>query len=241
MSKSTPKTPAVEEVKIPEETLKPLTEVNEPAAEETAAENQEPVKQTQAAEEPVTEAEPVVDPVVAAAIVAEDPNIARYELGFFSEETRLHVLNLLASGDTLAVVTLGEVLDYVRHMKPSAPMGELEGAQHQRKLFSSLTHYFNTGSNNFGAFMGTLLAVISETTEGHAFGMISRHRFLESSNFKSWEVEAFSKIIHLITLTADASVRKQALKQIDLQAALELRCLNEDARQRLMTFYGRFK
>lgn len=110
----------------------------------------------------------------------------------------------------------------------------------------SLWRILNTTFNNltdeeFNAFYPKFLVIVHANGDSAekvgAFGLRYILRGIEDVNLNAEQLEALQRLINVVVNTADAATRKHAVQSLNWERALELG-LNENARVRLLTFYG---
>lgn len=124
---------------------------------------------------------------------------------------------------------------YLKGMRPGSPIGARDGAKLQQVLYRTIQLTLNQEGSDFAGFYGDLLKTVKEHRDG-AFHERYAFRFMDHVQLTPVERRNFERLLHLMITTCDPTTRKQALKQVDMTAAIS--GLSQDVQQKLQEYYG---
>lgn len=132
---------------------------------------------------------------------------------------------------------LGQLKVYMSEMKPGLPVDSKKAAVHQLQLYRVLNSFISkvTGEE-FTQVWSVVLALFYQEADG-VFHDIYVARGFDNIELPAASITAFQNLLHLCKVTADYKVRNLALKQLNLEKALQTG-FTEQARQSLLSYYN---
>lgn len=126
---------------------------------------------------------------------------------------------------------------YCKNMAPGKQLTPAAGAAEQSALYRSIQNIINRQGTYFTPLFTALLAVFAAERTA-ALGDRYRNRFMEHVVLSQSDRNAFLSLTHLLSVTADPKSRELALKQLDLELALE-NGLTAEGKLRVLGYFGK--
>lgn len=168
---------------------------------------------------PVPEPEPaVVEPVVENVhtfLAAKYPDV-----GVLSP----HVLNIIQRME-----------QYIAAMGPTSVVTPVDGAVHQRNLYTILQNAVGAPNGEHRIAMDAVLYIIHHNRTG-AFNDRLVMRFMEVTRLTRDAALAFQSLLHLFTTTSNPATRRNALRTIDMRRIVD-KLGSVQYQQNLLDFY----
>lgn len=133
-------------------------------------------------------------------------------------------------------IDVTRVLIYIERMAPKRPVDVKTGTTEQAALYRSIQNIINRQEAYFRPLFTALLAIFKSESQG-ALGDRYRNRFMDNIVLGVGDRKAFTSLTHVLFLTADPKSREVALRQLNLEAALQ-NGLTEQGRQRVLEYFG---
>lgn len=140
-----------------------------------------------------------------------------------------------ASSSTTETMVRENLEKYVEFMKPGRAHRGKEGMNHQVMLFRTIQVVLRQRGADFHKLYAYLLSVVNEHRKD-VFDERYVFRYMDMVTLTNVERRSFERILNLIINTANPSTRQQAVKQIDLDATMEL-FKDPEAQQQIQGFY----
>lgn len=141
---------------------------------------------------------------------------------------------------TIAQKAVIATLDnYITAMAPNKPMGDIEGAREQYKLWKMLEQVLlSYNSEDFRVLWNIILMYFNQySAHLDVFGLYNIYRFTYSWEHSPKDLEHFNKILNLITLTCDPNKRAAGLKKVSFKVMFK-DDFPQEAVNRLSAFYA---
>lgn len=140
-----------------------------------------------------------------------------------------------ASVDARAIIN--SIIQYMRAMAPGKSQTPENIQRQQMNLHAALTGAINRLEGDFKSVWGGILRAFHEHGgEGQVFHERYVFRQLENVPLAKDQREAFTRIVNMISLTADPQGRKAGLKQFDKDRTMQYG-MTEAGRNKLLSFY----
>lgn len=154
------------------------------------------------------------------------------------DEINSEMDRLLEGVSAIKRIPFEQIKQYLLEMAPKKPVSVEHGKIQQRVLIGALRNILNQVDDE-GTFTQqfTALLKIFHLGQQHALNELYVFRFLENVEMRNEEIEAFTRIVNMLLITADIKSRKQSLKQLDFEKTLRFG-LSDQARRRITEFYG---
>jgi hypothetical protein len=178
----------------------------------------------------------VIEPVVTQA-----PTVTNVKTTVKAEPTSgLNVPALLdtirESGTVFEKMTLTGLDIYKKNMAPKVPVEPSDGAKYQNNLWKVIQSVLeNAPENEFTKIWSIVLIYIHVEREG-VFNDKYLYRFAEHWGWGLDELNTFQRVLHLATLTADSTTRKENLKKVSM-SKITASGFSERAKQRISNYY----
>lgn len=141
------------------------------------------------------------------------------------------------SSNTSAKFAIAGLQRYIANMQPGVPMDQKDAAFHQTGLWKTLYNFIENTEEDFDKVYSVILGLFFK----HKEGVFHEHyvfRAMSDVTLDSDEISAFQVLINLIKVTANQVGRQAALKQnVDISRTLA-NVFSENARQKILSFYG---
>ena len=124
---------------------------------------------------------------------------------------------------------------YKLHMMPGKSHHGDTGAKEQVSLYRAIQAILRTQGSDFFKHLNAFLDFIHlhrNTLFNEKYAM----RYFDVIKLNDKERKGFSRILHLFIITSDRKVRKQALKQVDLETVLSP--FSEEVKEKITEFYS---
>lgn len=153
-------------------------------------------------------------------------------------ELNNEIERLLEDVPAIKRVPFEQIKQYMEDMAPKKPVSIELGKKHQRVLIGAIRQILNQVDDE-GTFTQQFAALLKifHIGQQHALGELYVFRFLEHVEMQNNDIEAFTRIVNMLLVTADAKSRQQAVKQLDFEKSLRFG-LSDQARRRILDFYG---
>jgi hypothetical protein len=225
-------------VQTPEQDT-PVAPVVQTPEQNTATTTPEPFSQK---DEDLTKdvVEPVVEPVAEVANKTET-SVDELITPAYSFDLTPECLDLIAqvkaTNDTVAIIAIDEVLEYIDAMGINKTMDSVQGANNQVKLFSAVKAIINSATaDSFQITFATLLRLFDEMQNGPMHGAYL-FRFTEDVRLNTDDRKSFNNVMNMLTFTGPVEGRAEAVKQINFQKTLEF-TFTEEGRRRVLNFFN---
>lgn len=126
---------------------------------------------------------------------------------------------------------------YCQAMAPTNQLMASAAATEQSALYRSIQNIINRQAQYFQPLFTALLAVFHAERKG-ALGDRFRNRYMEHVVLSQSDRNAFVSLTHLLAVTADPKSRDLALKQLDIEKALE-NGLTAEGKLRVLEYFGK--
>lgn len=146
-------------------------------------------------------------------------------------------LPLSASGSARLVIQ--ELKEYISKMSSKVRMTPADGGQVQTMLYHILLQVINTKAEEFDMVFGLTMKLIRANLNG-AFSDTAVHRYTPHVSLPAAQAATLRYLVNVLTALADptAEARKIAMRQVNIEQALNSRVIKEEARQRVMAFFN---
>lgn len=134
-------------------------------------------------------------------------------------------------------IDINRIQIYIEKMAPRRPIDAKVGVAEQVALYRSIQNIINRQEDYFTQLFSALLFLFK--TEG-ATGALSdryRMRFMENVTLPVGDRKAFANITAMLHILADPASRAIAMKQVNLERALE-NGLTAEGRDRVLNYFG---
>lgn len=125
---------------------------------------------------------------------------------------------------------------YLSDMKPGVPVSGVEGARLQYSFWKVISGLIETSPKEEFTVLWNILLMYFNEFQDSGFGDRYVYRFSEFWAWSESDLNAFQRVVNLLTLTRDPSKRAEGIKQVDLNRTLAVG-FSEEAIQRLVGFY----
>lgn len=147
------------------------------------------------------------------------------------------VQDLIKDCSQLGKDVIESIYQYVANMRPNMPVTPQEAARNQVSLYRTLGTLFNRVEGDFGRVFPAALKLFEHHSTG-VFAETHRYRYLdEAQQLAAKDKTAFMNMVHLMVTTAPVQGRDIALKQLDLNKALD-HGVAEGGKMRVRGFFG---
>lgn len=126
---------------------------------------------------------------------------------------------------------------YCQTMAPKKPVTLRVGAAEQSTLYRSIQNIINRQENYFKELFTALLAIFAAEGVDGALSDRYRNRFMEHVNLSKADRKAFEQLTHMLSMLANTSTRAVAMKQINLERALDSG-LTAEGQRRVLQYFG---
>lgn len=126
---------------------------------------------------------------------------------------------------------------YCQTMAPKKPVTLRVGATEQSTLYRSIQNIINRQENYFKELFTALLAIFAAEGVDGALSDRYRNRFMEHVNLSKADRKAFEQLTHMLSMLANTSTRAVAMKQINLERALDSG-LTAEGQRRVLQYFG---
>lgn len=130
---------------------------------------------------------------------------------------------------------MDELLEYADKMAPDKTMTVENGAMNQSALYATIVNLLEHTGQDFRIAFSALLCVFHEYRNG-AFGGAYINRFMESVSLNASKRKAHIKMVNLLSMTANPTTRKDALKHLDLKREV-ISPFSEETRMRIDSYF----
>ena len=141
------------------------------------------------------------------------------------------------SDNSPAKFAIAGIESYIANMRPGTPIQKNEVVMHQTAFWHTLHNMLENTEDDFNKVYSTVLGLFHK----HKDGVFNEHyifRMMSDVTLDAEEIRAFQSLINLLKVTADPVGRQQALKQnVDISRTLA-NVFTENARQKILAFYG---
>ena len=141
------------------------------------------------------------------------------------------------SDNTPAKFVIAGLETYITNMQPGMPVSRDHAVMHQVGLWNTLHNFVENTEQDFNKIFSTVLGLFHK----HKDGVFHEHyvfRVMSDITLDKEEMAAFQVFINLLKVTANPVGRQQALKQnVDISRTLA-NVFSENARQKILGFYG---
>lgn len=180
---------------------------------------------------PVVTPEPTEAPVVTPApVVLSAQQATSTTLESMIEEIK-------RADNSAAKFAIAGIESYIANMRPGTPIQKNEIVMHQTGLWHTLHNMLENTEDDFNKVYSVVLGLFHK----HKDGVFNEHyifRMMSDVTLDEEEIRAFQSLINLVKVTADPIGRQQALKQnVDISRTLA-NVFTENARQKILAFYG---
>jgi hypothetical protein len=131
---------------------------------------------------------------------------------------------------------INRVVMYIERMKPGRPVDAHVGGKEQIALYRSIQNIINRQDDHFTQLFTALLYLFEAYSDG-ALGDRYRMRFMESVQMHAGDRKAFAYLSQLLHILADPKSRDIAIKQINMELALQ-NGLTADGRTRVLNYFN---
>jgi hypothetical protein len=187
-----------------------------------------PVEQPAAAEPaPAPAPAPVVE---TPAVKVEAPQAAAPDLNSDL------VLPLSASAHSQMLIK--ELKSYIAAVAVGKAHNQDAGGQQQTLLYHALLQIINSKAEEFkDVFSLTLKLIAANMGTNGVFNFMNMHRFTTHVTLSSAQASHLRQLLNLLVTVADPTTRQAALRQVDVEKALRVNSIKEEARQRVLAFF----
>jgi hypothetical protein len=141
------------------------------------------------------------------------------------------------NGDAVSMSTVFNLESYIEKMQPGKPVEKAEIVASQVALWKTLSTFIEKSQTNFRQTYSVVLALFEKHKDG-VFNERYVFRMMSDVPLPADDLFAFQALINLIKVTAPVQGRVTALKQnVDMSRTLS-KVFSEQARQKLLDFYG---
>lgn len=163
---------------------------------------------------------------------------AQVNLGYFASKELLNLIERVkASGNEVLINSIEDIRSYMVKMAPGKVVTDQAGAIEQVKLFRAIRSIIEYTEEGFQLGFVTLLRMVDENSKT-VFGDMYVFRFMDNVNLSYDDRRAFERIITLIKVAAPVQGRREAVKQVNMQRALQY-SLSEVGKNKITHFFDR--
>lgn len=134
-------------------------------------------------------------------------------------------------------LTIDELKYYVEQMSGRVRLPNDEGGRIQSNLYHTLQQLVHTPTEDFTEAFGLGLRIIKDNLRG-VFSEINIHRYTPYVNLPAAKAGHMRHLINALTALADPSIRKEALRVVNVDLAFPTKHVKEEARQRVLEHLG---
>lgn len=218
------------------ESFKPSAQQSTDEPVVTPAPTEAPEATPEPTSEPTVTPAPTLAPVVTPA-PTQAPVVALDKQQATATTLESTIEAIMQSGNMPAKFAIAGLKRYIEGMKPGMPVDDKDVVMHQAALWKVLYRFVESTEEDFDKVFSTVLGLFHQ----HKDGVFNEHyvfRMMSHVNLDKEEITAFQVLVNLFKVTADPIGRQAALKQnVDISRTLA-NVFSENARQKILAFYG---
>lgn len=192
----------------------------------------------------ITSAAPTVLDATLATQVNVQPTALEVEVPLVEEKGPVELsafetyANKIKDTGTVAEKKLVSAIEhYLDAMQPGKPVEPNQGARNQYAFWRVIFNVVeNSSQEEFKPLWKILLAYFNQFSKGGAFGHRHVYRFSEFWVNGESELNAYQKVLNVMSLTCDPATRSSGLTQFDINRSFDT-VFTEVGRSRLIQFY----
>lgn len=131
---------------------------------------------------------------------------------------------------------ISRILAYLERMAPNRPVDVKVGVTEQVALYKSIQNIINRQDEYFTQLFSAVLFIFKNEAKG-AMSDRYRMRFMDNITLGAGDRKAFANITQMLAILADPKSRDLAMKQINMERALE-NGLTAEGRTRVLNYFN---
>lgn len=137
-----------------------------------------------------------------------------------------------------SVMLISELKSYIDAVSLDKNYDPDRGGQAQTLLYHALLQIINSKAEEFKDVFGLALKIIAANQgEKGVFNFMNMHRYTTHVTLSGSQTAHFRTLMNLLSTAAAPNTRQSALRQVDVEKALKVNSIKEEARQRVLAFF----